>query len=222
MTVEEAIRTIINLHGLKTLDSPNQFQSMIMDYSRDCKKDVQLFCLSCQKGLLTYGQRISLQDNHEVVTEIATKAKEMLQRDAFMAEEYAAECVNMLLVGLGYPIVTDWKSPQAQTVFPDSNTSNINRHTLNPKSNARLSESERIVFDKNLIINLKDRAKHGDVNAVLSLGNCYYRGIAVTKDLIIAESYFRRVLSMGNDDAIYEAKNLLNEIMIEQQTDYFI
>ena len=222
MTVEEAIRTIIKLNGSEILDSPSQFQSMIMDYSRECKKDVQLFCLSCQKGLLTYGQRMILQENEEVLIEIATKAKEMLQRDAFMAEDYAAECVNMLLVGLGYSIVTNWKSAQTQTVFPDKNMSSPKRQTYKPNSDVRLSESERIDSDNKVIKNLKDQVRNGDVNAVLSLGNRYYRGIGVKKDLIIAESYFRLVLSMGNDEAINEAKILLNRIMIERQIDFFM
>lgn len=219
MTVNKALKKIISQNGTEILGFPNKVQSMIMDYSSSHERDVQLFCLSCQKGLLIYGQRILiLQDTNEI-SDIAIKAKEMLQKDAFMDERYAIESVNMLLSALG--ITVKISTDTSKTHSPDRLKNMSNSEILQADTySIHLSDNNEIVFDRSLIQDLMAQEKKGSVSAMMSLGNCYFHGIAVTEDWIIAESYYRKALVHGDDNEKKEAENRINEIYNKRQNGF--
>lgn len=190
MLVEEAINTIICKEGVGILEFPNKVIAMIGDYSNSYQRDLQLFRLSCQNGLLNYGQKILQLNRAEDVANIAIKAKEMLQHDAFMDEVYAVKSVNMLLKGLG--IANEIKMSQKED-------QGLN-HTL-----------------EHDIQSLENLAGRGDVRALLDLGYNYLHGIGVTEDWMIAESYYRRAFTFGGGDEKDEALNCLIEIHNNRQ-----
>lgn len=216
MTVNEALKRIISQNGTEILGFPNKVQSMIMDYSGSHERDVQLFCLSCQKGLLLYGQRIIILNDPDEICNVAFKAKEMLQNDAFMDERYAIESVNILLGGLGKSIKISTDISKTHSADRSNNPSDSEKIHADIYS-IQLSSSNKIVFDESLIQDLMTQERNGSVSAMMSLGNCYFHGIAVTEDWIIAESYYRKALAFGDDNEKKEATNRINEIYNKRQ-----
>lgn len=211
MTVEKAIDNIIKEQGIEILNFPDRFQGLVMDYVGAQIREVQLFCLACQKGLLRYAiQLVSLTDR-DASQEVALKAKAMLQNDAFMSEENAACCMNMLLNGLGFKfeIITDisgknYKDKRERIIFskkPDFAT-----------YDACISTGYTVRINSDMIQDLRKASHNGDVRALLCLGDCYYHGIGVTEDWVIAETYYRKALELGNKKEKMEANRRLNEI----------
>lgn len=217
MTVAEAINTIIKQHGVEILGFPNRVQAMIMDYAGNYEREVQLFCLPCQKGLLRYAQIIVHLENDTDIRDIALKAKVMLQNEAFMDEKYAIQSINMLLNGLGftYEIVSDIH--ERGTIEEKRDKVTTIRQLDHKRYSVSLTVDNRIEIDGNLLQDLRESARKGNVNALLSLGNCYFHGIAVTEDWIIAESYYRKAKELGNNDEKKEATSRLNEIYNKRQ-----
>ena len=78
--------------------------------------------------------------------------------------------------------------------------------------NIWLTDHYDIVFDPKMIQDLKQRAHKGDVNAILLLGNCYLRGIAVPMNSVEAEAWYRLALKIGDDNEKEVAREKLNEV----------
>lgn len=208
MTVEEAISAIIKQHGIEILCFPNKVQSMIMDFANGYERDVQLFCYSCQKGLLRYAQKLVSMKKDVDIQDLALSAKDMLQHDAFMSEKYAVYTINMLLNGLGLTfrieLVTQEKGRYTEKNF------------LKKQS---LSKEKRVHIDEKLLGDLRESAQNGNADAFLSLGNCYFYGIGVIEDWFIAESYYRKAYKYGNRDEKEEANRKIIEIYNRRQID---
>lgn len=222
MTVAKAISTIIEKCGEDILDSPEMVQAMVMDYASGHEREIQLFCLSCQKGILSFAHKMLLMKDETKIREVAMKAKAKLEYDAFMAEEHALYSVNMLLNGLGFSfeIISEYiGEKKMQEGRGGSINLNQKREGCNGKENKTLLlYDKKNEVDENLLQNLRKLASAGDVDAALSLGNSYYYGIGVEKDWIIAETYYRKVKDFGNEEEKREAKRMLIEIFNRQQT----
>lgn len=218
MTVNKALKKIIDQNGGKILESPDKVQSMIMDYTSSHDQDVQLFCLSCQKGLLRYGQKILITKDSSEIKDVAIKAKEMLQNNAFMDEYYAIKSVNLLLDGLGIPLVINSDTLEIYR-FNQMESKTISKKAQSGTYGIQISDN-RMVFDESLIRDLMVRERRGDVSAMILLGHCYFHGIAVTEDWFIAEYYYYKVLVHGDINERKEATNRINEIYNKRQNNF--
>lgn len=105
VNVRQAIRITVKKHGIEILNTPQKFQAMVVDYVKDSDQDIKIFVKCCRKDVLSLAREIvSARDKSHIET-IARKMKEILEKENFMAGEYAIDGTNIILQGLDVDFV---------------------------------------------------------------------------------------------------------------------
>lgn len=220
MTVAQAISAIIKEYGIDILNSPEKVQAMVMDSASECEQEKKLFCLLCQKGILTFAREMVLLKDKTQLEAVAMRAKAKLKDDAFISEEYARDSINMLLKGLGFSFeIANEHMNEKKRQEERGDKTILEGQRIEKEYRTLLSYDQKTVIDGASLRDLRKAARTGDVHALLLLGDCYYHGIGVRGDWMIAESFYTRAKESGDKEERREAKRKLNEIFNRRQTD---
>lgn len=236
MTVASALRKIIDNSGIEILNNSRMIISLIADYVVGFDKEKKLLKIASANGVLTSIIKISQETNSEQQQVLVQKTKKILTDDAFLSEENAILILNILLEAINVKKIEAQKqenvTPSAtnisiiptvvsqivDSIAPTKNISIDDKMSELVKKNERLSKQDgedMLAYGKMLLSNgekdkgikfIRFAAQHGCLNAAVTLGDCYETGNGVTRDIKIAEAYYRQAAVSG----IEEGRRKLN------------
>ena len=119
--------------------------------------------------------------------------------------------MNMLLNGLGFKfeIIADISGKKCKDKREGII---INKKPDFATYDACISNEYTVHINSDMIQDLREASRNGDAGASLCLGDCYRHGVGVTEDWIIAETFYRKALELGNNKEKKEAGRRINEI----------
>lgn len=204
--------------------------SLVADYVVGFDKEKKLLKIASANGVLTSIIKISHETNIEQQQVLVQKTKKTLTDDVFLSEENAILILNILLETINVKKIEAQKqedvTPSAtnisiiptvvsqivDSIAPTKNISIDDKMSELVKKNERLSKQDgedMLTYGKMLLSNgAKDKgikfirfaAQHGCLNAAVTLGDCYETGNGVTRDIKIAEAYYRQAAVSGNEE----------------------
>lgn len=237
MTVTTALRKIIDDSGVEILNNSRMIISLIADYVVGFDKEKKLLKIASANGVLTSIIKISQETKSEQQQVLVQKTKKILTDDAFLSEENAILILNILLESINVNKIEIQENKLTEVPNYSSANQSVQSQTINVaapvksisiedkmselvKKNERLSKQDgedMLAYGKMLLSNgekdkgikfIRFAAQHGCLNAAVTLGDCYETGNGVTRDIKIAEAYYRQAAVSG----IEEARRKLNAL----------
>ena len=225
MTVATALRKIICDLGIEILK--RMVISLISDYVAGFDKEKKLLKIASANGVLTSIIKISQETNYEQQQVFVQKAKKILTDDAFLSEDNAILILNVLLEAINVKkleiqegMVTNSSNDTCanssivsrvmNTLFTTKSISSDDKMSELVRNNERLSKQDgedMLAYGKMLLSNgeedkgikfIRFAAQHGCSNAAVTLWGCYETGNGVSRDIKIAEAYYRQAANSGN------------------------
>ncbi len=235
MTVTTALHKIIADSGIEILNNSRMIISLVADYVVGFDKEKKLLKIASSNGVLTSIIKISQETNTEQQQVLVQKTKKILTDDAFLSEDNAILILNILLEAINVEKLEIEEEIVTKSSTSTSNKSSVVSMVINNlfstknisiddkmselvKKNERLSKQDgedMLAYGKMLLSNgTKDKgikfirfaAQHGCLNAAVTLGECYETGNGVSRDIKIAEAYYRQAAVSG----IEEGRRKLN------------